>query len=59
MKAVLIMDMPDRCEKCNLVQEYWHGNYCGADYERRDVDDEDIGCGKPKWCPLQKLIEEN
>lgn len=56
MKAVLIMDMPDCCMKCKLVQEYWNGYYCGADDEDRDVDD--TRDEKPKWCPLQELLEE-
>lgn len=53
-KAILVIDMPDKCWKCPIcasyqtsafsIREYW----CTAN-ENEDVDPDK----KPDWCPLK------
>ena len=55
-KAVLVMDMPNKCSECPIcaswqasafsIREYW----CPAS-GNKDVDPK----GKPNWCPLSAL----
>ena len=57
-KAVLVIDMPDKCWKCPIcasyqasafsIREYW----CAAN-ENEDVDPDK----KPDWCPLREFPE--
>jgi hypothetical protein len=53
-KAILVMDMPDRCWKCSacaylsVTNEYW---CCAKD---RFVDPD----SKPDWCPLKPAPEK-
>lgn len=56
-KAALIMDMPECCGRCPLMDDDPMGSYCNAH------DDEYIGIpdtmgGKPDWCPLRELPEK-
>lgn len=54
-KAVLIIDMPNKCEECPIcaswqssafsIRQYW----CPA-MENRDVEPNN----KPNWCPLKE-----
>ena len=54
-KAVLVMDMPSSCRKCDL-RVIGIDNFCvGADCRKIDqmeIINEDI---KPDWCPLREL----
>lgn len=55
-KAVLIMDMPECCGRCQLMDDDAVGGYCNAcndDY----IDIPDTMGGKPDWCPLRELPE--
>jgi hypothetical protein len=55
-KAILVIDMPDKCWKCPIcasyqtsafsIREYW----CTAN-ENEDVDPDK----KPDWCPLREM----
>ena len=46
-KAILVMDMPEECTKCNL---YDH------EYDVCVPTDKDVRTfGKPDWCPLKTL----
>ena len=57
-KAVLVMDMPESCRKCNL-RVIGSVNFCtGADCRKIDqmeIINEDI---KPDWCPLKPMPEK-
>lgn len=57
-KAVLILDMPSSCRKCDL-RVIGIDNFCtGADCRKIDqmeIINEDI---KPDWCPLRELPEK-
>ena len=58
-KAILVIDMPSRCNECPIcasyaesafsIREYW----CTAS-DNTDVDPYD----KPDWCPLKPAPEE-
>lgn len=58
-KAILVIDMPDKCWKCPIcasyqtsafsIREYW----CTAN-ENEDVDPDK----KPDWCPLKPVPEK-
>lgn len=49
-KAVLVMDMPKECAKCNL---YDH------EYDVCEPTDKNVRTfGKPDWCPLRELMEK-
>lgn len=53
MKAVLVIDMPDKCNRCPL---YIHPQYCGAEFcNHKEVSK--YGANKPDWCPLRPLPE--
>ena len=46
-KAVLVMDMPEECAKCNL---YDH------EYDVCEPTEKNVRTfGKPDWCPLREL----
>lgn len=59
-KAVLVMDMPEKCEKCPLKTLYGDagyyvceaGRYCGKKWGRVDLS------SKPDWCPLRPMPEK-
>ena len=60
-KAVLVMDMPEKCEKCPLKTLYGDagyyvceaGRYCGKKWGRVDLS------SKPDWCPLRPMQEKD
>ncbi len=63
-KAILILDMPETCKKCPVVDLNLYGIiseddvYCmGNKKERMSL--EEAKAGKPDWCPLQELPEKN
>lgn len=50
MKAVLVIDMPNNCEECNLIYLQGHGeSICDSgDWSKR-----------PSWCPLRPLPQKD
>lgn len=55
-KAILVMDMPDNCSDCKLLDDM---SWCcgafellGCDYTYEVPDEE-----KPDWCPLKPMPE--
>ena len=52
-KAVLVMDMPDRCNDCYAVHMSQNGKFCRAAEESLPVKAE-----RPDWCPLRELPEK-
>lgn len=56
-KAVLIMDMPECCGRCQLMDDDASGGYCRA-YNDDYIDIPDTMGGKPDWCPLRELPEK-
>lgn len=55
-KAVLVMDMPENCADCQLVDDDPSGLYCplADDY----YDGTDSTEDKASWCPLRELPEK-
>lgn len=56
-KAVLVMDMPECCGECPLMDNDCAGGYCNAhgdDY----IDIPDTMRSKPDWCPLHPLPQK-
>lgn len=55
-KAILVMDMPEKCAKCPLSKEINtfrpEGICCGFNNEKVSYLD------KPDWCPLKPIPEE-
>lgn len=55
MKAVIIMDMPEKCFNCPChfadEPEYW----CGVNFEKLELDCDPY---RPDWCPLRPLPEK-
>lgn len=57
-KAILVMDMPECCRKCDLrvIGVY---NFCtgtgGRKIDQMTIINEDI---KPDWCPLRPMPEK-
>ena len=56
-RAVLVMDMPDCCAKCPLMDDDCAGGYCNA-HDDDYIDIPDTMGGKPDWCPLRELPEK-
>lgn len=54
MKAVLVIDMPTRCEECPLLAD----EFCYGIYRARCVYDDMGKNGRAKWCPLKPLPEK-
>ena len=57
-KAILVIDMPDRCWDCPV-----HASYAESSFSSREfwctVKGEDVNPKtKPDWCPLQPAPEE-
>ena len=51
-KAILVMDMPEKCEKCKFNLHYPSvKQYC---YIMQISHDEE----KPDWCPLKEIPEK-
>lgn len=57
MKAVLVVDMPDCCAHCPLMDDDIVGEYCNA-HDDDYIDIPDVLGGKPNWCPLMELPEQ-
>ena len=56
-KAILVMDMPDSCDKCPLFGNHYSDMYC------RGLNSKGINYPYPKdfrqkWCPLKELPEK-
>ena len=51
-KAVLVMDMPESCDKCTLCCMTPYGEYMCCKMRKNVPDGE-----KPDWCPLRELSE--
>ena len=56
-KAILVMDMPESCDKCLLFHGHYSGMNCGG------LNNRGINYPYPKdfrqdWCPLKKLPDE-
>ena len=49
-KAILVMDMPSSCNRCNLLDEPY--DFCSP--MDRDVSDY-RNTTKPDWCPLKPM----
>ena len=49
MKAILVIDMPEKCEDCPLTE--WAGSYCRL--IGMFVNDE-----RPSWCPLKPMPQK-
>ena len=55
-KAILVMDMPESCDKCPLFSGFYTDMTCrangyGIDYPYPDKDRQD-------WCPLKPMPEK-
>lgn len=55
-KAILVMDMPESCDMCDLCEDSGISCYCGAPSIGENVDDY-IVC-RPDWCPLRPVPEK-
>lgn len=58
-KAILVIDMPDKCWKCPICASYQVSAFSNREYwctanENEDVDPDK----KPDWCPLQPAPKE-
>ena len=51
-KAILVIDMPERCDDCNMC--YYSDGKVQLCYWKDKVIDQD----KPNWCPLNPLPEK-
>ena len=56
-KAVLVMDMPECCGECPLMDDDIVGEYCNA-HDDDYIDIPDVLGRKPNWCPLMELPEQ-
>lgn len=56
-KAILVIDMPECCGDCQLMDDDASGRYCIA-HDEDYIDIPDTMEGKPDWCPLRELPEK-
>ena len=63
-KAILVMDMPERCDKCNLFLAVKQKDLglCLAKQSSGETNTESNqkreASWRPDWCPLQKLPDK-
>lgn len=64
-KAILVLEMPSSCSKCEFCLEITENHHCcqrvSDDNERCkrvDYDVEFYQYEKPSWCPLKPMIEK-
>ena len=58
-KAVLIMDMPERCADCPLRNSsHAKNSYVCCYLTLKDISETDYYDKKPDWCPLRELPEK-
>lgn len=62
-KAVLIMDMPERCDKCSLLLKVPQKNGLALCLARNDngqlpYNPKNESSWRPDWCPLVELPDE-
>lgn len=55
-KAMLIMDMPDKCENCNQIKSLDRGInlYCGITMKPIGFEESYGMKGRQEWCPLRE-----
>lgn len=58
MKAVLVIDMPECCGKCKLMDEDYLLNRSCYAHDLDSINITDTKGGKPDWCPLRELPEK-
>ena len=54
-KAILVMDMPQYCDECDLHYERDCSDYCSIGNEYIDIN---VLKSKPKWCPLKEVPQK-
>lgn len=58
MKAIMIVDMPENCAKCDYLAENYDGdNICALKSEDEHYKIIENVDRKPDWCPLRELPE--
>ena len=55
-KAVLVMDMPESCDVCDMIEMVNGKLYCGV--KGCGQCSEDYVICRPDWCPLKPLPEK-
>lgn len=55
-KAILVIDMPDSCDKCPLFHGFYTDMTCGAN--NRSIDYPYPKDFRQGWCPLNPLPEK-
>lgn len=56
-KAILVMDMPDSCDKCPLFHDHYSDMCCGG-LNKRGINYPYPKDFRQKWCPLKKLPDK-
>ena len=64
-KAILVMDMPESCAKCEFCREIRENQHCCERVvntvgvcKRIELDVEFYQYEKPNWCPLKEVPEK-
>lgn len=55
-KAVLVLDMPESCDMCDLIEMVNGKMYCGVKGCGQCAEDY-IVC-RPDWCPLREIPQK-
>lgn len=56
-KAILVMDMPNSCDKCPLFCNYYSDMCCGG-LHNRTIDYPYPENFRQEWCPLKVIPEK-
>lgn len=56
-KAILVMDMPDSCDKCPLFHDHYSDMCCGG-LNKRGINYPYPKDFRQEWCPLKKLPDK-
>lgn len=58
-KAILIIDMPEKCADCKICASYAESAFSPREYWCTAYDNKDVKpYDKPDWCPLKSVPEK-
>lgn len=56
-KSIIVMDMPDSCDKCPLFHSHYSDMCCGG-LSNRGINYPYPIDFRQEWCPLKELLEK-
>lgn len=59
-KVVLVLDMPEKCEDCDICASWQSSSLSVREYWCPVMDNNEVDpLEKPRWCPLKEIPEKD